>query len=139
MTGAPAVPTLDASPGQLAILVVEDDIITRVAVSQEMRDHGYRVIEAGSADEALSVLRTDTHVDAVVTDLIMPGPRNGGDLVRLVRAEFAWLKIIMLSGYSPDADVLGLLDGFVSKPILPSELMGRLRALVSMRAHVEVS
>jgi CheY-like chemotaxis protein len=139
MTSASVVPTLDASHGQVTILVVEDDIVTRVAISQEMRDHGCRIIEAGSADEALSVLRTNTHVDAVVTDLIMPGPRNGADLVRLIRAEFSWLKIIMLSGYSPDADVRSLLDGCISKPILPSELMGQLRALISTRAHVEVS
>lgn len=119
------------------MLVVEDEIITRVAVSEEMRNHGYGVIEAGSVDEAISVLRTNVHVDAVVTDLNMPGSLNGGDLVRLIRAEFTGLKVIMLSGRAPEADVECLLDGYVSKPILPSDLIPYLRALVEPRARVE--
>jgi CheY-like chemotaxis protein len=139
MTSDPVMPNLGASQRQATVLLVDDEVLIRLAMSEELRDQGYTVIEAGSADEALSVLRTTVPVDAVVTDLIMPGSLDGGDLVRLIRAEFTWLKIIMLSAHAPEADVRGLLDRYVSKPILPLELVGYLRALVSAPARVEVS
>ena len=63
------------------LLLVEDEIIVRWALSAELREHGYTVIEAASAEEALSVLRSGTSVDVVVTDLHMPGALNGSDLV----------------------------------------------------------
>jgi CheY-like chemotaxis protein len=138
MTSDPALPNLDAT-GPATILVVEDEIIIRASVSQELRDHGYRVIEAASADEALCILRTTIPLDVVVTDLMMPGSMDGGDLVRLIRAEFSWVKIIMLSAQAPAEDVRGLLDGYVAKPILPSELVRYLRGLVSPRARGERS
>lgn len=138
MTSDPG-PDLGASHGPATILVVEDDIITRLAVAEELRDMGYGVFEAGSADEALSILRTSVPVDLVLTDLQMPGSLDGNGLIRLIRAEFNWLKIVMLSGHLPDADVRSLLDGYVSKPILPSQLVRYLRTLISSRGRVEVS
>jgi CheY-like chemotaxis protein len=123
----------ETSPGHATILVVEDEIITRAALSQTLRDHGYEVIEAGSADEALSVLRSGVSVDAVVTDLVMPGSLNGGDLVRVIRAEFTWLIVVMLSGSEPETEVRELLDRYVCKPALPSDLVGYLEPRLSPR------
>jgi two-component system, response regulator PdtaR len=80
MTSAPTVPGLQAGHEDSTILVVEDQIITRVAVAEELRDHGYKVIEAGTADEALGILRAAIPVDVVLTDLEMPGSLNGSGL-----------------------------------------------------------
>jgi CheY-like chemotaxis protein len=139
MTSDPVVPNLGASHGPATILVVEDDIITRMAVCEDLRDQGYGVIEAGTADEALSILRTGVPIELVLTDLKMPGSLDGNGLVRLIKTEFTWLKIVMLSGHLPEADVRMLLDGYVSKPALPSQLVRYVRTLISPRARVEVS
>ena len=120
------------------ILLVEDEIIVRWALSAELREHGHTVIEAASADEALSVLRSGTSVDVVVTDLHMPGALNGCDLVKLIRLEFAWLKVIVVSAQAPDADLRSLLDGYVSKPVLPSDFVRHLRTLTSVRADPQM-
>lgn len=128
---------LEASQRQATILVVEDEILTRAAVSEELRQQGYTVIESGTAEEALSVLRSGTFVDVVVTDLRMPGSLDGSDLVRLIRDEFAGLKVIMVSGQPPEADVRRLLDGYLSKPIPPSELTRYLRTEIRCQASVE--
>jgi two-component system, response regulator PdtaR len=130
MTSAPTVPGLQAGHEDSTILVVEDQIITRVAVAEELRDHGYKVIEAGTADEALGILRAAIPVDVVLTDLEMPGSLNGSGLVRLIRAEFNWLKVVMFSGLPPEEDVRRLLDGYLAKPILPWELVRYLRTFI---------
>jgi CheY-like chemotaxis protein len=127
----PSVANPSASQGQATILFVEDEIITRFSISEELRSQGYQVIEAASGDEALSVLRATERVDVVVTDLRMPGSLNGSDLVRLIRREFPGLKVVMLSGNSPDAEVRALLDEYISKPIFPPVLGHRIRKLTS--------
>jgi CheY-like chemotaxis protein len=130
MTSAPTVPSLQAGHEQSTILVVEDQIITRVAVAEELRDQGYKVIEAATADEALAILRAAVPVDVVLTDLEMPGCLKGGGLVRVLRAEFNWLRVVMFSGLPPEDDVRRLLDGYLAKPVLPSELVRYLRTFV---------
>lgn len=130
MTSAPIAPRLQAGHEQSTILVVEDQIITRVAVAEELRDQGYKVIEAATADEALAILRAAVPVDVVLTDLEMPGSLKGGGLVRVIRAEFSWLRVVMFSGLPPEDDVRRLLDGYLAKPVLPSELVGYLRTFV---------
>ena len=56
------------------ILVVEDDVLVRMPISQYLRDCGYKVIEAANADEAMTVLlHKETVIDIVFTDIEMPG------------------------------------------------------------------
>jgi two-component system, response regulator PdtaR len=130
MTSAPVMPSLKAGHEQSTILVVEDQIITRSAVAEELRDQGYKVVEAGTADEALAILRADIPVDVVLTDLEMPGSLKGNGLVRLIRTEFSWLRVVMFSGLPHEDDVHRLLDGYLAKPILPSELVRYLQTFI---------
>jgi two-component system chemotaxis sensor kinase CheA len=60
---------------------------------------GYRVVTAGSADEALATLGTGLRVDALVTDVEMPG-RDGFALVEALRAggRHADLPVVALAG-----------------------------------------
>ena len=54
------------------ILVVEDEVLIRLAVSDYLRDCGYRVVETGSGDEAVTILtKTDVRIDVVFTDVSM--------------------------------------------------------------------
>src|SRR5262245_65212110 len=53
------------------VLVVEDDVLVRMPIAQYLRDCGYKVIEAVSADEAMTVLlHRETVVDIVFSDLV---------------------------------------------------------------------
>jgi CheY-like chemotaxis protein len=121
------------------ILVVEDEILIRAMLTDALRDHGYTVIEAASADEAFSILRGLTPVDLVVTDMRMPGALDGAGLVQLIRTEFPLLKVIMVSGQPPDADVHTLLDGYLPKPAPISTLTEYLRRLIPSCIGVQVS
>ena len=122
----------DGVPGcraKTTILVVEDEVLTRMAVSDELREHGYSVIEAANAAEALCVLSGPTRVDLLLTDMKMPGPLDGCGLARHVRATLPFVKIVMVSGQAPEPDAHDLLDGYLAKPVSPRHVASYLLTL----------
>lgn len=100
------------------VLIVEDEIIARVLLAEELRELGYAVIQAASGDEALSIARSSLRVDFVLTDMQMPGAVDGCALVRALRTEFPFMKIVMLSAESPDEETRSMLDGHFVKPMV---------------------
>ena len=98
------------------ILVVEDELLIRLALSDGLRDAGYQVIESCSGEEALAILDS-VRPDLVISDVRMPGPLDGLGLLAIVRREFATLPVIIVSGHLRPADALA--DGatrFLAKP-----------------------
>lgn len=80
------------------ILVVEDDPLIRVLLADMLREAGFTVAEAASADEALSYCHAHQNVDLVFTDVQMPGSMDGIGLVAALQDLNAFLPIIMTSG-----------------------------------------
>lgn len=114
------------------VLVVEDEILLRMVLADKLRDDGYTVIEAANADEALSILQSNTTVGLVVTDRNMPGDLDGGALARRIRREHRGLKVVMVSGEEPGVEVQRVLHGFFRKPCNVAALSAYLRSLVSL-------
>src|ERR1700738_2152919 len=114
--GAIAVCGSPAHPRGPAILVVEDEVLIRLSLAETLRDAGYSVVEAASADEALTVLTSSTPVDVVLTDVNMPGSLDGIALGRYVRTTRPELKVIVVSGRVVPAAVTEVADAFVAKP-----------------------
>jgi len=85
------------------ILVVENDVIVRTAVSAYLRECGYKVTEANGADEALRVLESDIAVDVVFLEVDIPGRMDGFALATWIRRERMAIKIILTSGVSRGA------------------------------------
>ncbi|MFZ5896173.1 MAG: ATP-binding protein [Myxococcota bacterium] len=80
------------------ILVVEDDGQVRALVAKVLRARGYRVIESGSAAEAL-VLSAREHIDLVLTDVVMP-EISGPELARLLGESHPQIAVLFMSGYA---------------------------------------
>lgn len=80
------------------VLVVEDEVLIRLATSDELRDIGFEVVEAANADEAMRYLRT-SRVDAVLTDVRMPGTMDGLELARIVRKQYPDVAVFIVSGH----------------------------------------
>ncbi|MBD2745504.1 response regulator [Microvirga sp. BT688] len=99
------------------ILVVEGDIRIRYRVSDELRAWGFKVLEAGSAPEALTVLDA-VPVDLLVLALDLPGA-GGWDVVRHLRESPVPTKMIVTSGETDLPDNLG---PFVRKPYQAAEI-----------------
>ena len=61
------------------ILVVEDDAAIRLLTANALRKAGFNVLEACTADEGAALI-SDANLDAIVTDVEMPGAMDGYDL-----------------------------------------------------------
>jgi DNA-binding response OmpR family regulator len=112
-----------------AILVVEDNVLTRSAISDELRAHGFKVLEASSASDAITVLDT-MRIDLLFVDVHLPGEQDGLDVARHVHARGMPTQMILTSGISDASAIpdLGALGVFIRKPYLISRVL----ALVSL-------
>jgi CheY-like chemotaxis protein len=89
-------PTL---PG--CVLVVEDNQQVREAAVQLLEDLGYTTAWAADATSALKLIGDDPdRFDVVFSDVVMPGPMDGVDLLREVRRRVPALPVILATGYS---------------------------------------
>jgi CheY-like chemotaxis protein len=98
--------------GQETILIVEDEPVLRDMAHLILQDCGYKIFEAGSGREALSVWdRHQDAIDLVLTDMVMPEGVSGMELAERLLETKPDLKIIFASGYSMD----DIDTGFVRK------------------------
>ena len=113
------------------ILLVDDEEIVRETGRRVLQRLGYRVIVAGTGEEALALATApDAAIDLVVTDVSMPG-FGGLELVRRLRAAGRPLRVLVASGSSPLAEkgnvVRELEVPFITKPWLMHELAAAVR------------
>jgi CheY-like chemotaxis protein len=111
-------------------LVVEDEVLIRLVIADELRAQGFSVVEAASADQALSYFQAGVQVDLVLSDIEMPGSMNGVGLIQRLRVTAPNLPTVLTSGASPAAHDA---DAFVSKPYD----MGKVVALIAKLLHRE--
>lgn len=87
--------------GHETILVVEDEKGILELVQKVLQRHGYRILVASNAKEALQVWKEHaSEINLLLTDLVMPGGTTGLDLAEMLLLEKAELKVIYTSGYS---------------------------------------
>jgi CheY-like chemotaxis protein len=80
------------------ILVVEDDVLIRIAAADYLRGCGLVVLEAVDVAQALAVLEAEKAVRLVFADVRLPGPRSGLDLMEIMRRDYPQTKILLTSG-----------------------------------------
>lgn len=88
-----------------AVLIVDDEALIRWSVAETLESAGYRVLEAGTAREALDLLEEDAaNVSAAVLDLRLPDSSDLG-LLRRVRELAPACRIILMTAHGT-ADIL---------------------------------
>ncbi len=117
--------------GSETILFVEDEHAVRTLGRDLLRRHGYRVLEAANAEQAIGVAGSFAEpIDLLLTDVVMPG-RSGPELFDYLVRERDGLKVMYLSGYTDAAVVrrgeLGAGAAFLQKPFTAKGLMKKLR------------
>lgn len=80
------------------ILVVEDEILTRMGIVDYLQAQGYTLLEAQTGQQALEMLAREDRVDIVFTDVDMPGGIDGLMLASEVNAGWPSIGIIVTSG-----------------------------------------
>ncbi len=121
----------------LTILHVDDNEITRYAVSRSLRHAGFDVWEATNGAEALQLVQR--HPDLVLLDVNLPD-LNGMEVCRQIRADplTADVPVVHLTASAVElgSRVEGLeggADGYVIEPVEPEELIAMVRAVLRVR------
>lgn len=100
------------------VLVVEDDGLIRLDLSDTLSDAGYDVVEAANADRALAILQQRNEIKMLLTDIDMPGSMNGLQLAALTAERWPDCAIVVISGrYRPEQGVLPSGARFIAKPV----------------------
>jgi CheY-like chemotaxis protein len=108
-----------------AILVVEDEVLIRMMIADELRQAGLHVVEASNADEALRYLTSGRRVDLVFTDVQMPGNLDGAALARLIAVEHPHIKLLMTSAHGRPPEP-GFASRFIPKPYVEDDVVRRI-------------
>jgi len=130
--GKPSPPTTEIAGGNETILLVEDEQIVRNLARRVLQRHGYRVLEAGSGNEALPVWNEHQgEIDLLLTDMVMPGGLSGRELAAKLLESKPGLKVIYTTGYSQDAFTHNLVLeeelNFLAKPYAAHKLAQTVR------------
>ena len=119
-----------------SVLLVEDNDEVAMLVSEMLRELGYRVTRAASAQGALGALADEREIDLVLSDIMMPGTMNGMELAREVRRRRPGAPILLTTGYAgaavQDAEVGGI--DILCKPYAIEALDAALRVALGDRA-----
>jgi DNA-binding NtrC family response regulator len=87
-------------------LLVDDNVDLLEMTADLFRDAGFEVFTAFSGKEALQILESNPTIDAVLTDVVMPG-MTGLELGHEVRRRYPSVKVILASGYPNPATEAG--------------------------------
>jgi len=116
------------------VLIVDDDARNIFALSATLRSRSYDCVSCLSAEEALNLLNTDTPIDAVLMDMMMP-EMDGYEAIPLIkqipsRAETPVISVTALAMLGDREKCLAAgADGYVSKPIDIDKLLALLSTI----------
>ncbi len=108
--------------GAIGVLLVDDDAVVRRMARHALEAANYRVVEADSAEQALAKLRSDSHVQLLVTDFNLPG-MNGSRLVGVAQTIVPGLRALVMSGSAPEGIALPEGVPFLAKPFVARDLL----------------
>jgi CheY-like chemotaxis protein len=114
----------------VAVLVVEDEVMMRTKLTEELEEAGYSVIEASDGTEAVEILTLRSDVKIVISDVRMPGPIDGVELCCRVRSGYPGIKVVLSSG-EPNAADSTAHDGFFLKPYRVAWIIKHIRSFTN--------
>lgn len=119
----------------MKILVIDDDDDVRRLICKMLETEGFDFLEAANGDEGLKIIKKESDVNIVITDLIMP-EKEGLETIRELRMDFPNVKILAISGggkinsdnYLVIAKGLGA-DLTLNKPFTRQDLLDSIQKL----------
>lgn len=122
----------------ILVLIVEDEETVRMIAVSGLRQAGFHILEAENAEEALLLLEKSSGIDAVLTNLQVPGTFNGLELARAVRGRWPSIAVLLTSGgVHPESGALP--DGvtFIPKPYRHAQIVRQIVSHVSRHRQQE--
>jgi two-component system, cell cycle sensor histidine kinase and response regulator CckA len=116
------------------VLLAEDEPAIRTALTRILQANGYRVLDASNGGEALRLADSEPgQIHLLLTDVMMPGI-GGKELVRRLRELRPDTRVIMMSGYTDDADLRAELGAakftFLQKPFAARQVLRAVREVL---------
>jgi CheY-like chemotaxis protein len=116
------------------ILVVDDEVLIRMTVTEELEDAGYACLEAANGKDALALLEAHPEVRLLLTDVGLPGGINGREVAEAARQSQPELPVLFITGY---ADQSALADAdmqrtvVITKPFRAADLLAQVATLLA--------
>ncbi len=111
------------------VLFAEDDTLIRLCTSELLRQEGFHVVEAENGDAAACILNTQSF-DILLTDVRMPGLKDGFDLATHARRSNPTMPVVVITGYADNVGArirdLGERVALIQKPFRLQELVAAL-------------
>lgn len=124
------------------LLVVDDNPVVLLGVSEFLRSAGFKVLEARRGEQAIEVAR-EQRPELILLDVMLPDV-NGVEVCRRLKAdpELKSLFVVLLSSsqISPVNQILGLeagADGYIARPIENRELLARIHSMLRIQQAEE--
>ena len=115
------------------VMILEDEVSIRSFVVINLKRAGYEVVEAGTGEEALELLKANPDVGVAILDIMLPGI-DGFEVCRSIRATDKKIGIIMLTARSQEMDkITGLMTGaddYMTKPFNILEVKARIKSIL---------
>jgi signal transduction histidine kinase/ActR/RegA family two-component response regulator len=132
-------PPPHAAPADTTVLVVDDEEDILSLATESLEGWGYKVLTASDGATALAVLEANPKIDLLLTDVILPGPMDGRAVAEKARARHPGLKVVYMSGYTPNSILHGgALDPgvlHIGKPFRRSDLAQILQRALTRSDH----
>ncbi len=121
----------------ISVLLVEDEALISMMVSDALSELGFDVYETATGDEALRYLKQGWPVDVLFTDINLAGGISGAELAQRARALKPGLPVVYASGRYRGDDMPGRVPDsvFVQKPYDPAAVCSLCRQLASGSRH----
>jgi DNA-binding NtrC family response regulator len=117
------------------LLLVDDEQAFREVIAERLADHGYRVQQAGTGEEAVERL-SEFAFDILITDLRLPGA-DGRQVLDEAFARYPDIIAIVITGFGTVREAVEITkagaEGFITKPFQFEELLHELEAALERR------
>lgn len=128
---------MENGPGKETLLIVEDDDSVREFTVRMLKTIGYNVLSATDGQKGLDLFKSQAaQINMIITDMLMPN-MTGRQFVEAVRQIDKDMKIMFVSGYSPDdtedGTALGQSVAFFQKPYTRDQLSKKIRDVLDGR------
>ena len=119
-------PTIEELP--FDVLVVEDNASIRRMTVERLRELGARVVEADSAPAAVEILKGDSPIQLLLTDVVMPGGMSGLELAHQSSELRPGIKVVLASGFAGIFPTTGgVASELLQKPYRDEDLVRAIR------------
>lgn len=116
------------------ILVVEDEGLIRSTITETLEDAGYRVVEAETGDQACCMLHGNDTIDALLTDIQMPGAKDGIDVAQSFQKHYPNRPVVFMTGRPDMLSRVGKLSpaaALLQKPFRSAQMLDALEVLLA--------